>query len=94
MPIHRNNNLVLINRFYLMDKSLSLSAKGLFTVILSNKGQRISTKELASLCKENELTINSLVNELKNFGYLKLYQEIHGEEFLDVVEESNYMESK
>ena len=69
--INKNKNYVTMSNFHLKEKEMSLKAKGLLSVMLSlPDGWNYSVRGLVSICKENETSIKSTLEELKSFGYL------------------------
>lgn len=95
--IRKHTNIAIINTYHLMDKRLSLNAKGLFSTLLALAKESpfwLSSSTLVSICKEPKSILRETMEELKTYGYLKLI-EIDGEErcpdvleqFLDIIEE-------
>lgn len=69
--VNRNKNYVTMSNFHLKEKEMSLKAKGLLSVMLSLPDDwNYSIQGLVAICKENETSIKSTLEELKNFGYL------------------------
>ena len=69
--INKNDNYTMISNFHLREKNMSLKAKGLLSVMLSlPKEWNYSISGLVAICKENETSIKSTLEELKKFGYL------------------------
>ena len=67
----RNGNFFTISNYYLRDRSLSMKAKGLFTLLLSlPESWDFSLKGLASISKEGVDAIREAVRELEKFGYI------------------------
>lgn len=78
--IEKNSDFTVINNFYLRDKSISLKAKGLLSIILSLPDDwEYSVAGLASICSENETSIKSALSELKKNGYLVVVKKMPGE---------------
>ena len=76
MSVYRTsheNNFVVIDKGYLRDRSLSLKAKGLLTLMLSLPDDwRFSISGLKAICRESEGAISSAIKELKDKGYMKV----------------------
>ena len=67
----RNGNFFTISNYYLRDRSLSMKAKGLFTLLLSlPESWDFSLRGLASISKEGVDAIREAVRELEKFGYI------------------------
>ena len=52
----------------LLDKSLSLGAKGLLAITLSSRKQEF---EISDYCSDSEIEINRVIDELINKHYIK-----------------------
>lgn len=76
MPIFRvkkNNDYTVISNYHLKEKKMSLKAKGLLSQMLSLPDNwDYSISGLVLINKENETAIKSTLDELKEFGYLKI----------------------
>jgi uncharacterized phage protein (TIGR02220 family) len=74
MPVFRvnhNGNYTVMSNFHLRDRTLSLKAKGLLSVMLSlPKDWDYTIAGLAKISKEGTHAITSTLNELKDHGYL------------------------
>ena len=71
--INKTSNYTVISNYHLREKGLSLKAKGLLTLMLSlPEDWDYSISGLASICLESEKAIKSGLDELKQFGYLKV----------------------
>ena len=83
MPIFRvekKSDFTVISNFYLRDKSISLKAKGLLSIILSLPDDwEYSVAGLASICSENETSVKSALSELKKNGYLVVTKKMPNE---------------
>ncbi|MDO4542623.1 MAG: hypothetical protein Q4C00_07345 [Bacillota bacterium] len=55
---------------YLHDKSLSLKAMGLLTLMLHLDEEYYSVQSIAEMCKEGEYSIRAGMKELEEAGYL------------------------
>lgn len=70
--IHKNDNFVVIGKTHLKEKDMSLKAIGLLSVMLGLPDDwNYSVTGLAAIRSESKNTINSILNELEEFGYLK-----------------------
>ena len=71
--VNKNNNYTVISNTHLKERKMTLKAKGLLTLMLSlPEDWDYSIKGLISICVEGERAINSTLNELKEFGYLRI----------------------
>lgn len=93
MPIQKSTispekGFTLVQNSFLRDKSLSLKAKGLMTVLISLPPDwQITVKGLGEVCAENKDTISSILKELIERGYLRRVQERNGGKFAAAVYE-------
>lgn len=82
MRVNRNKNYTTMSNVHLRDLNLSLKARGLLSTILSLPDNwNYSIGGLASICKESETCIKSVLKELKETGYMvveKLYSDESG----------------
>ena len=75
--IHKSENYTHISTYHLKEKSMSLKAKGLLTLMLSLPDcWDYSIKGLVAICKESESAIISTLTELKQFGYLIIEKQL------------------
>ena len=66
-------NYTKIDNRYLEDKSISLKAKGLLTLMLSLPNDwKFNINGLCLLCKESKNAVNSAIKELKDNKYLEV----------------------
>ena len=76
MAVFRVNKTIdytVISNFHLKEKDMSLKSKGLLTLMLSLPNDwDFSLKGLVSMCCESERAIKTSIQELKEFGYLKI----------------------
>ena len=76
MSVYRTpheNNFVVIDKGYLRDRSLSLKAKGLLTLMLSLPDDwRFSREGLEAICAEGHVSVADALRELKRKGYLQI----------------------
>lgn len=73
--VHKNNNFIVIGKTHLKEKDMSLKAIGLLSIMLSLPDDwDYSVGGLAAIRSESKDTINRVLNELEEFGYLKRTQ--------------------
>ena len=71
--INKNKDYVTMSNYHFKEKEMSLKAKGLLSEMLSLPDDwDYSIEGLVSINKENETAIKTTLEELKNFGYLKV----------------------
>lgn len=71
--VDKNQNYTVMSNAHLRDKDLSLKAKGLLSVVLSLPDEwNYSLSGLASISKEGITAIRSAINELQEYGYVKI----------------------
>lgn len=71
--VEKTNNYTVISNYHFKEKDMSLKAKGLLSLMLSLPEQwDYSIIGLVKICKENETSIKSALEELKEFGYLEV----------------------
>ena len=69
--VHKTKDFTILSNHHLKDKSLSLQAKGLLSVMLSLPDDwKYSISGLAAISKEGKKAIKSTLDELKERGYL------------------------
>ena len=69
----KRNNYTVMSNHHLLDKELTLKAKGLLSVILSlPENWDYSLDGLCALCKESYGTVKNTIDELKEFGYIEV----------------------
>ena len=69
--VAKKNDYTVISNFHLKDKSLSLKAKGLLTVMLSLPDEwNFTTRGLTVILKEGMDCISATLKELENAGYI------------------------
>ena len=74
--VHKTKKYTVMSNTHLRDKSLSLKAKGLLSVMLSLPDNwDYSIAGLVAICKENETAVKSALNELKNNNYVAVTKE-------------------
>lgn len=71
--INKNQNYTVMSNYHFQEKDMSLKAKGLLSFMLSLPDDwDYSVAGLVACCKENETAIKNALNELQEFGYLKV----------------------
>lgn len=67
-----SENYTIMSNYHLQDNNLSLKAKGLLSVMLSLPADwNYSSRGLSTICKETKDTINKILKELEENGYLE-----------------------
>lgn len=73
----KDGNFTVMKNYHLRDKTLSLKAKGLLSVVLSLPDDwDYSIAGLVSILKENETAVSSALKELKAHGFLKVIKKM------------------
>ena len=68
----KKGNYTMVPNTYLRDKTLSLKAKGLMTLIVSlPENWEFSVRGLAEICRECKDTVRAVILELEQAGYLR-----------------------
>ena len=71
--VNKTKDYVVMSNHHFKERKMSLKAKGLLSEMLSLPDDwDYSISGLVSINKENETSIKSALNELKEFGYLKV----------------------
>ena len=71
--IEKNKNYTVMSNYHLRDKDLSLKAKGLLSFMLSLPEEwDYSIPGLVACLKENKKAVTTTLDELKEYGYLKV----------------------
>lgn len=69
--VNKSKNYTVMSNLHLREKSLSLKAKGLLSVMLSLPDDwDYSIKGLVAILKEDRTAVDSAIKELKQFGYV------------------------
>ena len=69
--VEKTKNYTVMSNYHLRDKSLSLKAKGLLSLMLSLPDDwDYTTKGLAQICRDGVDSIRSTVRELEQHGYV------------------------
>jgi response regulator of citrate/malate metabolism len=77
--VKKDKNYAVMSNYHFKDKTLSLRAKGLLSLMLSlSDDWDYSISGLCSLCQESRETIRKTLQELKNKNYLEM-NECHDE---------------
>jgi len=70
--INKDKNFITMGKYHLKEKDMSLKAIGLLSIMLSlPEDWDYSVAGLTAIRKESKNSINSILNELEEFGYLK-----------------------
>lgn len=78
--VEKTKNYTVMCNYHFKEKKMSLKAKGLLSLMLSLPDDWDYTiAGLVSICKENESAIKSALDELKEFGYLKIIKHLPDE---------------
>lgn len=73
--IEKQKNYTVMSNYHLQDRTLSFKAKGLLSFMLSLPDDwDYSLKGLVAVSKENLKAIRTILNELKDHGYLEINQ--------------------
>lgn len=92
MPV---NGFTCVPNTYLKDRSLSLKAKGLMTLLLSLPPDWAITRNgLSEICAENKDTISSILDELTKRGYLRRCQQRNAGRFSSAIYELVFEEPR
>ena len=85
--VEKTRNYTVMSNHHLRDKSLSLKAKGLLSLILSLPEEwDYTTKGLAYICKDGVDSIRTAVRELEGAGYIVRARERHADGTLGGIE--------
>lgn len=69
--VNKTGNYTVMSNYHLKEKTMSLKAKGLLSVMLSLPEEwDYSIAGLAAICNESERTIRRILDELEEYGYL------------------------
>ena len=81
--VKKDKNYTIVDNKYLFNKSLSLGAIGLFTIILSFRDkQKFSVELLSNLTGNSKKIITKYLNELKENHYIKVKKHNSSNELL------------
>ena len=85
--VEKTRNYTVMSNYHLRDKSLSLKAKGLLSLMLSLPEEwDYTTKGLARICKDGVDSICATVRELEGAGYIVRERERHADGTLGGIE--------
>ena len=69
--VEKSRDFTVMSNFHLQDKSLTLKAKGLLSMILSLPEEwNYTTRGLATICKEGVDSISATLREFESAGYI------------------------
>lgn len=78
--IEKTKDYTVMSNYHFKEKDMSLKAKGLLSLMLSlPENWDYSVAGLVAICKENETSIKSALDELKEFGYLEVVKKMPNE---------------
>lgn len=73
LRINKTQDYTVMSNYHFREKKMSLKAKGLLSLMLSLPDNwDYSINGLVAICKENETSIKTTLNELKEYGYLNI----------------------
>lgn len=85
--VNKTKDYVVMSNHHFKERKMSLKAKGLLSEMLSLPNDwDYSISGLVSINKENETSIKSALNELKEFGYLKVNKLLPNETYTGRIE--------
>lgn len=80
IKVNKTKNYTVMSNRHFKERKMSLKAKGLLSMMLSLPADwDYSINGLTAICKENETTVKSTLNELKEFGYLVVTKKMPNE---------------
>lgn len=75
--VEKSRNYTVMSNEHLRNNTLSLKAKGLLSMVLSLPDDwNYSIEGLTSICKESKHTVESVIKELKEHGYLEIIKKL------------------
>ena len=78
--VEKTTNYTVMSNYHFKEKEMSLKAKGLLSLMLSlPTNWDYSIAGLVAICKENETSIKTALDELKEFGYLEVIKKMPNE---------------
>lgn len=78
--VEKTTNYTVMSNYHFREKEMSLKAKGLLSLMLSLPEKwDYSIDGLVAICKENETSIKTALDELKQFGYLEVVKKMPNE---------------
>lgn len=89
--VQKTKDYTVMSNTHLKDRSLSLKAKGLLSVMLSLPDEwNYTTRGLAAICKEGVDSIGAALKELEKVGYIKRRQLRNSKGFITDMEYTIY----
>jgi hypothetical protein len=80
IKINKTKDYTVMSNYHFKEKEMSLKAKGLLSLMLSlPPNWDYSIAGLVAICKENETSIKTALDELKEFGYLQVIKKLPNE---------------
>lgn len=64
--------LSVLDTDVLMDKTLSLGAKGLYAAIMNHRGEKPDISNLCEYCSNDAKVVDSALDELVEHGYVEI----------------------
>ena len=78
--VNKTKDYTIMSNYHLKQKGMTLKAKGLLSLMLSLPDNwDYSIAGLVAICEEKESAINSILKELKEFGYLTVEKKLPNE---------------
>lgn len=78
--VEKTRDYTIMSNHHFREKNMSLKAKGLLSLMLSLPEKwDYSIAGLVAICKENETSIKTALDELKEFGYLQVIKKMPNE---------------
>lgn len=78
--VEKSKDYTIMSNYHFREKKMSLKAKGLLSLMLSLPEKwDYSIAGLVAICKENETSIKTALDELKEFGYLQVIKKMPNE---------------
>ena len=78
--IEKTKDYTVMSNYHFREREMSLKAKGLLSLMLSLPEKwDYSIAGLVAICKENETSIKTALDELKDFGYLQVIKKMPNE---------------
>jgi uncharacterized phage protein (TIGR02220 family) len=78
--VEKSKDYTVMSNYHFKEKNMSLKAKGLLSLMLSLPDNwDYSIAGLVAICKENETSVKSALEELKQFGYVEVIKKMPNE---------------
>lgn len=78
--VQKTKDYTIMSNYHFKERKMSLKAKGLLSLMLSlPENWDYSIAGLVAICKENETSIKTALDELKEFGYLEVIKKMPNE---------------